>query len=54
MVAENNDFKILHKINIPSKGLYNNKIDNFDLIFETFKTNISLLEKKLILFLKML
>ena len=30
----NNDFKILHKINIPSKGLSNNKIDNFDLIFE--------------------
>ncbi len=47
VAAENNDFKILHKINIPSKGLGNNKIDNFDLIFETFKTNISLLEKKI-------
>ena len=44
---ENNNFKIIYKNVIPAEGIKNQKITDFDLIFDVLKKNIYLVEQKL-------
>ena len=44
---EKNNLKIVYKRNVPSRGIENNRISDFDLIFKDIKENIYLAEKKL-------
>ena len=44
---ENNNFKIIYKNVIPAEGIKNQKITDFDLIFDVLKRNIYLVEQKL-------
>ncbi len=44
---ENNDFKIIHKFSTPVQGIIDNKIIDFNLIFEIFSKNIFLIEQKI-------
>ncbi len=44
---ENNEDKFLYKNSVPLEGMENNKISDFDLVFNTLKKNIFLIEKKL-------
>ena len=44
---ENENLKILHKSILPIQGINENKITDFNLIYDTFKTNILLIEQKL-------
>lgn len=43
----NNEDKFLYKNSVPLEGMENNKISDFDLVFNTLKKNIFLIEKKL-------
>ena len=42
-----NEDKFLYKNSVPLEGMENNKISDFDLVFNTLKKNIFLIEKKL-------
>ncbi len=44
---EKNNLKIIYKCNVPSRGIENNRISDFDLAFKDIKENIYLAEKKL-------
>ena len=44
---ENENFKILHKQSSLTEGIKNNRIENFELIYNIFRSNIYSLEQKI-------
>ena len=44
---ENNEHKLLYKNSVPLEGMKNNKISDFNLVFDILKKNIYLIEKNL-------
>ena len=46
-INENNDFKLSYKDSLPLQGINNNKITDYDLVYNTIKKIIYLVEQKL-------